>query len=128
MKMLLDTHVVLWWVNEHEKLSDEARSLLLQDTNILYLSIVSVWEIAIKTSLGKLTDFEGGVKEFLTVAANMPIHILPVEPSYIEAIERLPFIHRDPFDRMIVATAIMEHMAILTSDENILKYDVLTIS
>ena len=128
MKVLLDTHAVLWWVNEHEKLSNEAKSILLGDTNILYLSIVSAWEIAIKTSLGKLTDFEGGVKEFLTVVTDMPVHILPVEPYYIETVERLPFIHRDPFDRMIVATAIAEHMTILTSDENIHKYDVLTVS
>ena len=124
MKLLLDTHVMLWWVNEHEKLSTKAKSMLLNDENILYLSIVSVWEFAIKTSLGKLTGFEGGVKRFLEMSDNLPIHILPIKPHYIEIVEMLPFIHRDPFDRMIIATANAEGMAVLTVDENIHRYDV----
>ena len=125
MKLLLDTHVMLWWVNEYEKLSAKAKSMLLNNDNILYLSIVSAWEIAIKTSLGKLADFEGGVKKFLDMADYLPIHILPVKPHYIEIVEALPFIHRDPFDRMIIATASVEGMTILTVDDNIHSYDVL---
>ena len=126
MKLLLDTHVMLWWLNEYENLSAKAKSLLVNDENILYFSIVSTWEIAIKTSLNKLAGFEGGVKKFLALADNLPIYMLPVKPHHVEIVEALPFLHRDPFDRMIVAAACAEGMTILTADENIHKYDVLT--
>jgi len=124
MNLLLDTHTALWLINEHEKLSFEVKNMLLNDKNTLYISIVSAWEIAIKTSRGKLTEFSGGVKSFLTKINEMPISIVPIMPHYLETVETLPFIHGDPFDRLIVATAKTEGMIILTADENIYKYDV----
>jgi PIN domain nuclease of toxin-antitoxin system len=105
MKLLLDTHAILWWVNEYEKLSFEAKSMLLKEENELFLSIVSAWEIAIKTSLKKLTGFNGGARKFLANVEELPIHLLPVKPRHIEIVGALPFVHRDPFDRMIVAAA-----------------------
>ena len=126
MKLLLDTHVVLWWVSEHEKLSPEARAALLDEENELFVSMASAWEIAIKTSLGKLTDFDGGVKNFFKLIEALPIQLFSLNPFNLAIVETLPFIHRDPFDRMLVATAQAANMTILTADENIHKYDVLT--
>jgi PIN domain nuclease of toxin-antitoxin system len=124
MKLLLDTHTALWWVNEHEKLSSEAKAMLLNETYLLYISIASAWEISIKVSLGKLLEFAGGVRTFLAQVADMPVCLLPILPRHIEIVENLPFIHRDPFDRLLVATAKADGMTILTADENIHKYDV----
>jgi PIN domain nuclease of toxin-antitoxin system len=89
----------------------------------LYISIASAWEISIKVSLGKLLEFTDGVRTFLEQVANMPVCLLPILPRHIEMVENLPFIHRDPFDRLLVATAKTDGMTILTADENIHKYD-----
>ena len=124
MKVLLDTHVVLWMVNEHEKLSPSAKVLLINDEHTLFISIASLWEMAIKVSLGKLSELNGGVSVFLSKMENMPIEMLPVTTDHIKIIESLPFIHRDPFDRMLVATAKASDMTILTADSNIPKYNV----
>ena len=124
MKLLLDTHTALWLVNEHEKLSPKAKNLMLDSSHDLHLSIASLWEIAIKVSIGKLTELSGGVNTFIARMENMPIELLPIIPKHIEIVEVLPFIHRDPFDRIIIAAAKVEKMTVLTDDENIQKYDV----
>ena len=124
MKILLDTHTVLWWVGKHDKLSPVARGILLNNANSLHVSVVSAWEIAIKTSLGKLPGFAGGAKAFLKQLHNIPAALLPLSPRYIEEVETLPFLHRDPFDRLLVATAKADGMTLLTADENIRKYDI----
>ena len=124
MKLLLDTHTILWWINEHEKLSAVVKAMLLNEDNILYISIVSAWEISIKSSLGKLPGHYNGVGTFLTKIEEMPVQLLSLLPSHITANETLPFFHRDPFDRLLVAAAKTEGMTILTADENIHKYDV----
>jgi PIN domain nuclease of toxin-antitoxin system len=124
MKYLLDTHTALWFVNEHERLSLETKKILLDDTHSFYISIVSAWEIAIKSSIGKLIDFKDGVKAFLTKIENSPIEILSVTLQHVEYVEALPFIHRDPFDRLLISTALAEDLTIITIDENIQKYDV----
>jgi PIN domain nuclease of toxin-antitoxin system len=127
MKFLLDTHTALWWINEHERLSPAAKAILLDETNTLYLSVVTMWEIAIKVSLNKLSEFPGGVGAFINKAEELPFQLISLMPTYTTEVERLPFIHRDPFDRMLVATAITEDMTILTADENIQKYNVPTV-
>ena len=80
--------------------------------------------MAIKYGLGKLPGFNGGVKRFLNAIHDNPIQIIGVEPEYVKRVEELPYVHRDPFDRIIIATALCEEMVILTADENIQKYDV----
>jgi len=124
MKLLLDTHAALWLFNEHERLSPKAKALLLDSASELYISIASAWEIAIKASLGKLPGLNGGAGVFLAKVSDMPISLHPVAPHHIEALEALPFIHRDPFDRLLVATAKADGMTILTKDDNISRYDV----
>ena len=112
MKLLLDTHTTLWWVNEHEKLSLSARNILLDGANELYISIASLWEIAIKVSIDKMHGLNGGVSVFNAILKQMPVSIYPVIQRHIEIVETLPFIHRDPFDRLLVATAKAEDMVI----------------
>jgi PIN domain nuclease of toxin-antitoxin system len=124
MKLLLDTHTALWLFNEHEKLSAKVRLLLLDEANALYISIASVWELAIKASLGKLEGFDGGVRVFLSAVNRHPIELLPIVPDHIALVETLPFLHRDPFDRLLIAAAKAEGMTIVTADGNIHKYDV----
>ena len=124
MKLLIDTHVALWLFNEHENLSKTASDCLRDEENELYISVASAWEVAIKYSLGKLPEFSGGVKRFLQAIHENPIEIIGVASEYVEKVEELPYIHRDPFDRIIIATALCEVMTILTADENIKKYDV----
>lgn len=127
MNLLLDTHTALWLINEYEKLSLKVRDMLMDDANTLYISITSTWEIAIKSSIGKLSELNGGVSAFLTQINEMPISILPVMPRHVEMVETLPLIHRDSFDRLLIATAKTENMTILTNDENIHEYDVSSI-
>jgi PIN domain nuclease of toxin-antitoxin system len=124
MNLLLDTHTALWLFNEHEKLSAKVKSLLIDETNALYISVASAWEVAIKTGLGKLMNFKGGVKMFLSAADRYAIGLLAIMPHHIELVEALPFIHRDPFDRLLIAAATAEKMTIITADTNIRKYDV----
>ena len=124
MNLLIDTHVALWLFNDHESLSSVARDCLRDEENRLYISIASAWEVAIKHSLGKLPEFKGGVKRFLYAIYDNPIEIVGILSEYIEKVEELPYIHRDPFDRLMIATALCENMAILTIDENIQKYNV----
>jgi len=124
MKLLLDTHTALWWVNEYEKLSVTAKAALRDDVHSLHISIVSAWEIAIKISLGKLPRLNGGICAFLARLENMPVTLHSVTARHVAMVEALPFIHRDPFDRLLVATAKADGMTILTADENIRKYDV----
>jgi PIN domain nuclease of toxin-antitoxin system len=85
--------------------------------------MASAWEIAIKISIGKL-DFAGGVSGFLETIRDNDISLIAISPEHLRSVETLPFHHRDPFDRLLVATAIVEGMILITADENILKYDV----
>ena len=124
MRILLDTHTVLWMVNAHENLSPTAKTLLLNDEHKLFISTASLWEMAIKVSLGKLSALEGGMGAFLSKMEHMPIEVLPITVAHITIVESLPFIHRDPFDRLIVATALADDMTIMTVDSNIPKYSV----
>jgi len=123
MKYLLDTHTAIWALDDKLKLSDSARSVMEDDVLSLSVSIASAWEIAIKVGIGKL-NFNGGSALFLEKMRKYGIEILGIEESYVKCVEALPFLHRDPFDRMIVATAISESLTILTSDINIQKYNV----
>ena len=123
MKLLLDTHVAIWLSSKPEKLPPKVKALLLDDVNTLYISIVSAWEVAIKASLGKLPDFDGGTKTFLAEMEDNPVVFLPVEKRHVAMVEILPFHHRDPFDRLLIATALAENLTIITADENIHKYN-----
>jgi PIN domain nuclease of toxin-antitoxin system len=123
MKILLDTHIFLWFLDEVEKLSEPALVAILEPKNEKYISIVSAWELAIKINLGKLT-FEGGVAHFFTMIEENGFELLPVKKDHIKHLETLPLLHRDPFDRLLIASAMAEEMHLISSDSNILRYDI----
>jgi PIN domain nuclease of toxin-antitoxin system len=123
MKLLLDTHIVLWFFDNVGRLSENAYKAVTDTVNEKYVSIVSAWELAVKISLGKLT-FEGGVADFFSASEENGFELLPIKEDYIKQLESLPFIHRDPFDRMLVASVLAEGMHFVTSDANIRLYDV----
>ncbi len=123
MKCLLDTHTVLWFFGDVEKLSKVVLATILDPSNEKYVSVASAWELAIKVSLGKLS-FEGGTAQFFETLAENGFCLLPVREEHIERVETLPFLHRDPFDRILVASAMTEEMCLITADTNIRLYDV----
>jgi PIN domain nuclease of toxin-antitoxin system len=122
-RYLLDTHAAIWFFNGSTELSETAGSIIRDLANPVYLSIVSVWELAIKTSLGKL-DFADGVRGFVRLAEANEITLLPIETAHLSALEGLPWIHRDPFDRLLVAAALAEKMTLVSADGNIARYTV----
>lgn len=120
---LLDTHTAIWFFNGDEELSQTAKYTILDTSNRKYLCIVSAWELAIKIGLGKLV-FNGKAAGFIRLAENNGFTILPVKAAHLAALESLPVIHRDPFDRLLIATALAEGMTLITADNNITRYDV----
>jgi PIN domain nuclease of toxin-antitoxin system len=122
-RYLLDTHTAIWFFNGDRLLSETAKQTILDTSNSKFLSMTSAWELAIKIGIGKL-DFAGKAAGFVRLAENNGFTVIPIETSHLTAYESLPFIHRDPFDRLLVATAIAEQMTIITADENIARYDV----
>jgi PIN domain nuclease of toxin-antitoxin system len=120
---LLDTHAAIWFFTGDALLSATANSIIRDGSNHVCLSVVSAWELAIKISIGKLR-FPGNVVGFIRIAKANDITITNIESTYLAALESLPWIHRDPFDRLIVATAISEQMTVISADKNIEKYDV----
>ena len=126
MRYLLDTHAALWLFEGNDKLSKVAQEIIFDAENDIFVSVASVWEVAIKVSLNKL-DFDGGSDKFLSAIKSNNIELLGVSGDYIKIVEKLPFIHSDPFDRMIISSAICEDLSIITIDSNIHKYSVLWI-
>ena len=123
MRYLLDTHAFLWHFDGSDKLSETAVSVIENADIQKHISIASIWEFAIKYSTGKI-GFEGGISRLWEIITRSGFAILPIKQSHLAGIIDLPFIHRDPFDRLFVAIAKAEGMTILTADENIHKYDV----
>jgi PIN domain nuclease of toxin-antitoxin system len=120
---LLDTHVGIWFFNGNEALSKTANSIIRNLSNDVYISMTSTWELAIQISIGKL-DFAGKAAGFIRLAEENEITLLPIKTSHLTVLETLPVIHRDPFDRLLVATAISEQMTLITADANIVRYGV----
>ena len=120
---LLDTHTAIWFFNGDSQLSAAAKQVILGLSNTKYLSIVSAWEVAIKLSIGKL-EISGKTADFIQDAESNGIIILPIKPSHLTTFESLPFIHRDPFDRLLIASALAEEMTLITDDNNIARYNV----
>jgi PIN domain nuclease of toxin-antitoxin system len=126
MKYLLDTHSVLWSLGDKENLSETAVRVILDPSNDVYVSIASAWELVIKISLGKLV-FEGGIERFFRVIDENGFELLPVKEKHVKGLENLPYFHRDPFDRILITSAITEDMCLITADANIHRYNVVHI-
>jgi PIN domain nuclease of toxin-antitoxin system len=120
LKLLLDTHAALWWLADDDRIGDDVARHITDDSNQVLISAVVVWEVAIKRSLGKLEAPEA-VGQTLIEAGAQP---LPVTIEHAAAVERLPWIHWDPFDRLLVAQALSEDAAIVSRDEPLSQYGV----
>jgi PIN domain nuclease of toxin-antitoxin system len=116
MKLLLDTHTFIWFIGKNPKISLEARNQIVNNPDELYFSVASLWEMAIKVSLGKLTLHEPYEKLFPHQLNSNGIQQLEVNVNHTTLVSKLPFHHNDPFDRMIIAQAITENMAIISAD------------
>ena len=123
MKYLLDTHVVLWAASNSSLLPETVKTAILEERSELFVSIVSAWEVAIKLKTHKL-QLDGGLPEFFRMIDENGYFTLSVEREYLQQIANLPDYHKDPFDRLLIATTITENMTIITADENIHKYGI----
>ncbi|MCS6804855.1 MAG: type II toxin-antitoxin system VapC family toxin [Acidobacteriota bacterium] len=124
MKLLLDTHTFIWWDSEPAKLSPRVLALCQDRQNVLLLSVVSIWEMQIKSELGKLR-LALSLKEIVeSQQQTNNIEILPITLEHVLALEKLPASHKDPFDRLLVAQAMVEGLVLLSADPNITKYSI----
>lgn len=123
MKLLLDTHAFLWFVTGDRRLGRKARRLIEHDETNLFLSTASVWEMAIKNSLGRL-DLPCPFDEYIEEKIESGFNVLPVEWPHAAAVALLPFHHKDPFDRLIVAQAMTEGIGVVTGDPVFKAYGV----
>lgn len=122
-RILIDTHVLLWAWEDDPRLGRQGRKLLADPDQPIVVSIVSIWEIAIKKSVGKLgMDIE--LEALINSLDVFGFELLPVHPSHTLSLAKLPLIHRDPFDRTIIAQAISEGLELLTADPAFEAYKV----
>ncbi|MCL5044218.1 MAG: type II toxin-antitoxin system VapC family toxin [Deltaproteobacteria bacterium] len=125
MKVLLDTHAFLWWIADDPQLSPRARRILGASANEVYFSAASGWEIAIKARLGRLSVAGADVESFVAqqVAAN-GFQVLPINLAHALKTYSLPDHHKDPFDRLLVAQAATEELALVSADRQLAAYKV----
>ncbi|MDB6012404.1 MAG: pilT [Gammaproteobacteria bacterium] len=121
MKLLLDTHLLLWAAGQSERLSPEASGLISAPENELFFSAASLWEIVIKSGLGR-QDFNVDARLLRRGLLDNGYNELPIGSEHVVAIDNLPPIHKDPFDRILVAQAQVEGIALLTSDPWVSRY------
>jgi len=121
MKLLLDTHIVLWAAGQPEKLSKSARTLLTTPENDLFFSVASMWEIVIKRGLGR-EDFKVNPRRLRKMLIANGYTELAIDAEHVFTVETLPLLHKDPFDRLLLAQARTEGMLLLTVDASVLQY------
>ena len=119
-KYLLDTHILLWWLANDKKLSEESNNIITDPNNDIFVSTVSIWEIAIKKSLKKLS-VSADLKEIIE---SSNIEFLSMTVDHALFVEHLPHIHDDPFDRLLIAQCLIEDMTFITVDKIIMKYNI----
>ena len=122
MRYLLDTHALLWFLEGSPRLPDPVAAIIEGADTQKAVSVASLWEATIKISLGKL-QVEGGIEDLWEAIVANGFTILPIQEPYLTKLAQLPFIHRDPFDRLLIATALAEGLTLITSDQDIRKYD-----
>lgn len=119
-KFLLDTHIFIWWMEKNNKLPEEIFAIINSQSTELFISVASIWEIIIKKMKKKLKlseDIQAGIKK-------SNFKVLPIELLHVLGIETLPHIHKDPFDRIIVAQSKAENLTVITHDKKIWKYNI----
>lgn len=125
MQYMLDTHTLIWFLEGNPVLSKEVRNIIEDAEKRKYVSIASIWEIAIKVSLEKL-KLAKSLEDFLFDLSQTEITILPIKLPHALRVSKLDFFHRDPFDRLIIAQSIEENLEVLTRDSDFSSYDIVT--
>jgi PIN domain nuclease of toxin-antitoxin system len=120
VRVLLDTHALLWWLSDDPDLSASAREAIAGGGNVVFVSAATIWEIRIKEAIGKLELPE----DFRQVLDDQPFDALDVTAKHAHALAGLPMHHRDPFDRMLIAQARVEKLRLVTRDPRFAQYDV----
>lgn len=121
MNLLLDTHVALWAITDSPKLPRKARSLIESEKSLVWVSAATIWEITIKHGLGR-GDMPVSGQDALRYFRDAGYRLLPIEPEHAAAVEDLPAHHADPFDRILVAQALVEPMRLMTHDAMVARY------
>ena len=118
MRILLDTHIYLWWLQDHQSLSSTARARIVSATKV-YVSSASIWEASIKVGIGKL---DADIQQLVAEIENSGFQELPISVKHAAMVTRLPDILRDPFDRILIAQALCEPLRLLTADRILSGY------
>ena len=124
MRVLVDTHALLWAITGDRRLPKRAHSVLASFANEVFVSAASAWEITTEHRLGKLPSAEGLVADFARIVEQLGFRPLPISLEHAQRAGNLPGTHRDPFDRILVAQAMAESLPLLTSDQYIQQYSV----
>jgi PIN domain nuclease of toxin-antitoxin system len=125
VRLLLDTHALLWWLADDERLGSQAREVIADPSTDILVSVVSLWEIVVKVRVQKL---EANIDEILQAVAREGFGLLEISPAHLRALAGLPRHHRDPFDHLLIAQAITEGATFISEDANAPKYPVQTIA
>lgn len=123
MRILLDTHAVVWYLDGNEKLLPNHRHLIVDSRNGVFVSTATLWELAIKIGIGRL-ETPRSLSEILATLQKQGFEILPVMPGHTLQLAALPLHHHDPFDRMLIAQAVVEHLSLITYDSAFKSYGV----
>lgn len=116
MKLLLDTHALLWWLDGDERLSLTARSFIANENNVVLVSAVSAWEIATKVRIGKLPGAMEVAERFVEVVREQDFDLLSISAEHAKQAGLFPGEHRDPFDRMLIAQSQIENLALISNE------------
>lgn len=127
MNLLLDTHVLIWWLEKNPRLGAQAKVTLRNPDMRPWMSAASVWEISIKMALGRFDLADPPEAWVPRLLGEWGVRALPITPTHAMAVRTLPLHHRDPFDRMLIAQAQCEGLTLVTADPRIMAYDVRTI-
>ncbi len=123
MRILIDTHILIWHLEGDEQLSPDRSQIIADPANNVLISIASFWEIAIKSSRGKLS-LSRSIEKIVEEIQRSTSSILPIEPEHTIQVAKFPYHHNDPFDRMIIAQAMAENIALMSTDNNFSVYGV----
>jgi PIN domain nuclease of toxin-antitoxin system len=124
VKVLLDTHALLWWLADDDQIGIQARDLIADPGNNILISVASLWEIVVKVRVGKL---EADIEEISEAIKLNGFTLLTIDPAHLRTLAGLPMHHRDPFDHLLIAQAIAEEAIFLSEDQNTSKYSIQTI-
>lgn len=122
MRYLLDTHIMIWQFEADPKLPEHLQKLIDSPAHTIYVSIASLWEMAIKTSMAKLT-LSKSLSEIFQHIHKVGFEVFPIHDQHLLGLETLPFHHRDPFDRLLIATALAEDLTLISADRHFQTYE-----